>query len=352
MTSLLHDLPSVYQGLLSSWFERPAPAESRSTCQSCAMCPSDPAPGSVTFEPSVKCCSFWPTLPNFLVGGMFRDERPELEEGRTRLRKRIDTRIGIVPHWLAAPIKYRVLSTAARHHAFGRSEALLCPYYERDQGNCTIWPYREGICSTFFCKYDSGADGREFWRALRDHLSDVEVVLTRHAVLTVGSDEMGGLAPGRDWMTREELEDREPADADYRSWWGSFVGQEESFYAATFDCISGLNSGDVVRLLGDSESLRVLEDAAVQIDSPSLPARLALNPDLRRADLGNGDVEVEGYSRYDARRYSTELLSGLELFRGGAEVETARRHASTLGVSLDDAVLVGLWQARVLVSVD
>ena len=38
--------------------------------------------GDLQFEPSTKCCTFLPELPNFLVGAMLADTDPAAAEGR------------------------------------------------------------------------------------------------------------------------------------------------------------------------------------------------------------------------------------------------------------------------------
>jgi hypothetical protein len=57
------------------------PRESRASCDNCAMCAvggagQQSAPRAYFFDPLVKCCSFVPDLPNFLVGGILSDADP------------------------------------------------------------------------------------------------------------------------------------------------------------------------------------------------------------------------------------------------------------------------------------
>src|SRR5580658_8141270 len=148
-------MPPAYGPLLSGIFDRPVLAETRATCGDCAMC--DKHGGSraavdletAFFRPDIKCCSYHPTLPNYLGGAVRADESPELSIGRDRIRQKIAARIGVSPEWLAAPRKFLVLLEAARESSFGRSEALLCPYYESKEGKCSIWRHRESVCATF-----------------------------------------------------------------------------------------------------------------------------------------------------------------------------------------------------------
>src|SRR5207248_709352 len=140
---------------LPPFFDVAAPREEKATCASCAMCapPGGGTPGAEYFHPDVKCCTYHPKLPNFLVGGLLSDGTPALAEGRRRVEAVIASRMGASPMWLAPPRKTRLLIEASRRSSFGRSLALRCPYYEADGGLCTIWRWRESDCSTFFCKF-------------------------------------------------------------------------------------------------------------------------------------------------------------------------------------------------------
>ncbi|HEY8074225.1 MAG TPA: hypothetical protein VIF62_08950, partial [Labilithrix sp.] len=158
--TLRSTLPEILARLVPDELgDRPNVVETRATCGDCAMCDKSAGAGAQVsaFRPDAKCCTYHPTIPNYLVGALLADPSPALEEGRTRVRARIATRMGITPEWVAAPRKASVLHHAARGASFGRSLVLLCPYFARESGDCTIWKYRESVCTTFFCKYDAGA---------------------------------------------------------------------------------------------------------------------------------------------------------------------------------------------------
>ena len=94
--SLRSHLPEVYRSRLPAFFDRPPIVETRATCSDCAMCdkagPAEAvAPvGGGFFRPEVKCCSYHPTLPNFLAGAALQDASSGGAEGRRgtgKLRK-------------------------------------------------------------------------------------------------------------------------------------------------------------------------------------------------------------------------------------------------------------------------
>jgi hypothetical protein len=312
-------LPPLYGPLLPALFDRPAVVETRATCGDCAMC--DKSGGATPsfelgfFRPDIKCCSYHPTLPNYLVGATLGDASGALETGRLRLRERIAGKIGVTPMWLAAPRKYLVLLAAARESSFGRSEALLCPYYERASGNCSVWQNRESVCATFFCKHVAGASGHAFWAAVRRYLEHVERTLARHVATTVAPETCEPDTP-RNLLTREDLEDRPPGDADYLRYWGGWAGREESFYVECARRVRELSREDFARIVDDAGGRELLEEATRRhgdLTQPRLAARLVLNPAMRVV-AGAGGVAVTTYSRYDSLFLSQDLRDALALF--------------------------------------
>jgi hypothetical protein len=317
--SLRSHMPLLYGARLPELFDRPIIEETRATCARCAMCDHTGAAASDGdtgfFEPDVKCCSYHPTLPNYLVGAALRDTSPAQATGRERLRAKIAARVGITPGWVAAPRKYLVLYDAARESSFGRSESLLCPYYVRDGGSCSIWPYRESICATFFCKHVAGATGHAFWRALRRYLAHVEAALSRYAIASLGE---GAVEPDlpRMRLTREDLEDRPPTAADYASHWGAWLGREEAFYIECAAVVEGVTQAEYARVVDDAGGREMLAETTSLYDAlttPKLAPRLVRNPVLR-AVPAEGGAFVTTYSRYDPLFVTQDLFDALGEF--------------------------------------
>ena len=99
-------LPRTYQRWLREWLPGEIPAESLATCDNCAMAaPPGTSPAVAAqrmyFSPD-KCCTYFPSLPNFQVGNILRDVGGELPEGKKRVTARIETRIGVDPLCLRA----------------------------------------------------------------------------------------------------------------------------------------------------------------------------------------------------------------------------------------------------------
>lgn len=319
--TLRSHMPAAYASRLPGLFDEAYIDETRATCSRCAMCDHEAASGKLEagfFQPDVKCCSYHPTLPNFLVGSALADESPAQQEGRRRLRAKLALRTGVTPGWVAAPRKYLVLYEAARETSFGRSEKLLCPYYVKGEGSCSIWPYRESICATFFCKHVAGASGHAFWGALRRYLAHVEVTLSRYAVLSLGG---GAVEPNlpRMRLTQEDLEDLPPSDADYASYWGTWVGREEAFYVECAKLVASLGRDEYARVVDDAGGNDLLAMAAAAYEAitrPKLATSLVRNPELRVVPAAGG-VHVTSYSRYDPLFLTQDLYEALGALRPG-----------------------------------
>src|SRR5687768_6260481 len=188
-TRLIDFVPEMYRAILPSLFEQPVDEEHNATCDRCAMCPPEEplfAPDEY-FNPKTKCCTYHPALANFAVGGLLQDESAENAEGRRRIQAAIARRVGVTPLGIQPPPKQRVLYRNGKL-GFGRANTLLCPYLDGEGGGCSVWRYREAVCTTWFCKHVNGQDGLAFWKQLRDYLLGTQSILCVYALRTLGWD--------------------------------------------------------------------------------------------------------------------------------------------------------------------
>jgi Fe-S-cluster containining protein len=346
--------PAVYRSILPSFFDSAAVREEKATCSSCVMCPSasGAAPGAIHFRPDTKCCTFHPTLPNYLVGAILGDRSPALDIGRARIRDKIANRVGVTPMWLAAPRKLTLLLDAARDEAFGRSLLLRCPYFEADGGRCTIWMHRESSCTTFFCRYSQGADGLAFWKALEHYFRYVERSLARYATRALGTDlTEPGVARGA--LTLEDLEDMPPAADQYARYWGSWQGREEEFYVASYASIAELSRDAFLSIVGE-EGARLLLELEAQYDAlrePRLAEVLELNRDVRVVRVPDG-VIVSTYSAYEPVHLTPLLFEVLREFNGVESTTDVRaRLLRDRDLDVSPELLLELQALRVLIPV-
>lgn len=360
MRPMLDSLPVLYRDLLPEFFQQGVPVETKATCDTCAMCPSS-APGTVEsvdgvsrlFRPDTKCCTYYPRLPNYLVGALFADERPELAEGQRRMRAKLDSHLGVTPQWVKATARYNLLYRNSRQF-FGRAASMRCPYFEQEQGGCTIWPYREAVCSTFFCKYVAGADGRKFWMTLKTYLTLTEIQLSRWALLQLLPDYV---LTGRDKPeltdspSVEELEDKPLLAKDYGVLWGKWEGREVEFFKACHDLVRGLNAEQMQQILGlDGDiELRILEKNHREATAPVLPKVLKMNPEATVKWLPDGSVALGAYSEYDALALPDIAYALLLEFTGREPVDVVReRLRQEKQADLHEDILLELYRHRIL----
>src|SRR5690606_25899327 len=98
-------------------------------------------------------------------------------------------------------------------------------------------PYRNSVCSTFFCSNDHGGAGEGFWGALQDLVGRVETGLSQWAMTTLGLDaaayhlRLDSLAADID-AAFEPTSGAWSAEARQHLW-GSWCGRERQFIVAT-----------------------------------------------------------------------------------------------------------------------
>lgn len=155
----------------------------------------DPGP----FDPRLKCCTYLPFLPNFVIGQLLREGRHEERLAMAAKTGRL-TPLGLLP-------QDDVSSTAE----FGRDPGARCPFLGESaesgataQGVCTIWRHRPSVCRSYFCVSDEGADGQAKWaRAERDG-NEAEWTLAHEILWELGfTDDEIGSRTWLEWRGRE-----------------------------------------------------------------------------------------------------------------------------------------------------
>ncbi|MBI3924352.1 MAG: hypothetical protein HY319_02310 [Armatimonadetes bacterium] len=351
MPAIWDDLPSVYRHVFPEFFGRERPEETRATCGNCAMVPGPGAPTSVRFfRPQTRCCTYFPAIPNYLAGGLLGDDSPEMAEGRQRVQARIASRVGVTPRGIASTPTFQLLYNAAPA-AFGRAEALKCPYLLPT--GCGVWRWRPAVCATWFCKYSTGRDGQLFWKTLQDFLEETQRKLSQYALLELHPESPELLAqPGAGTLGDRDLDGVAPEDEVYRKLWGPWTGREEEFYRQAEACVRGLSPERFQEIMGLDLVLHVrsLEKRLRQSAAPDLPDPLRRNPRLRVERIGGDEYMVESYLHFDPMRLSRRLYELLDEFDGrlsNAEVLEHIRVEKRL--RLNDQLLKSLYQARFLI---
>lgn len=339
-------LPPLYDAWLTTLLDGPVPQEAAATCASCAMAPPDgavPPAGAEYFDPRLKCCTYVPQLPNFLVGRILRDPDPALAFGRASLLARLSPGRHVSPLGVDAPAAFAALYRDGRDAAFGRAPAFRCPHLVEATDTCGIWRHRQAVCATWFCKFDRGQRGQRFWLAVLDLLRLAERALAMHCVRA--------LAPEREVRARAIQQGRTaagldaeslggPVDAEaHASTWGRYAGREREYFEACAAVVDGMSWPDVLAAGGAELALAAdaVRDAYRALGHAALPGRLRVAP-IQVTPLGPADVRCVGYSGLDPLEVPRALADVLHVFDGRPVAESLAA-AAAAGVDLDRAVL-------------
>lgn len=240
--------PDVY----SPWLKSRLPGlieEPLATCSSCAMVKPegltrDPGP----FDPGLKCCTYFPFIPNFALGALLKEGG---EEARLRLRVAMSQGV-LLPLGLFASPEREALAKEAGVEGFGRRADLLCPFFDSAASGCSIWRHRPGVCTTYFCKSARGESGFEFWNDVETYLNLFEWTLANEVLWRLGFTE-------DDLEICEGVMLTDAPDADpggerewmVRSAWAEWSGQEESFLLNCYERALQVSPNELTELLGD-----------------------------------------------------------------------------------------------------
>lgn len=158
-------------------------AESKVDCQSCYRA-SSKYKGPWPYKDTLKCCTFHPFLPNYLVGGILKDNN--FKELQKIIKIKIQAGTHALPIGLLAPLDYQIHFKNKKPQEFGQQEKFLCPYYDKKNNQCGIWPYRGVVCTTFFCQSSYGRRGKQLWKKINDYFSYVEAALLEEVLIQRG----------------------------------------------------------------------------------------------------------------------------------------------------------------------
>lgn len=367
MTESIKDmLPDLYSSFLHEPFDLHTPPTTLSTCHHCAMvCPSNQdqlqteTVAQGYFSPDVKCCSFFPRIPNYLLGALFANQDPAFDEGRERVKKIINSHIGVTPGWLGGSKKYYLLFFSAYEKSFGRSTTLRCPFFLNDSGLCSIWKFRETDCSTFFCKHDRGAESTHFWRTFENAMAVIETILANYAgkqVFPEMAHEVKRLGT-QPQLDTYELEDKAPPKELYDNWWGEWSGREVAFYVKCYEVIQNLTQDTFLELIEGNKQLASLIPSFTKIQDevfhPRIPESLVINPRLRTWDISEEHTVFSGYRRYHPIVMISEIKELLEYFEEEAKVEEVRQKILEKDeVDIPDEIFLQLYQFRILTTTE
>lgn len=149
-------------------------AEARADCARCpAAAARADAPWPWRIDAGTRCCTFHPTIFNFLLGRALARGG----DGAERVLARIATIDGVTHLGIGPPADW--LDRYDRGNAFGRDLSLRCPYWVPGEYSCGVWLDRPSVCRAWHCRHDQGPDGANAWRQLGETVNDVEAAIAR-----------------------------------------------------------------------------------------------------------------------------------------------------------------------------
>ena len=335
-------LPFPYANWMAELLGAPLPAEIHAACGDCRMAP--PHAGAcgcdIVFRADLKCCTFMPDIPNFLAGAILADDSPEAAEGRRLFERNAQAQAAVNPLGVFPPAQY-----ASRYRfnagSFGRLENLVCPYFIRDGGLCGIWRHRNGRCSTYFCKFERGAIGRNLWRRMDALLAALESSLAKWCLLQLDfeTQALAELVPPSGY--------RIPAT---RTSWGKWAGKERELFRECWRLVEPLSGSEALQVSGSEVQLlaQLVQEAFRLRQNRGIPPRLRCGI-LNVEPMGAGFSRVWAYSLLDPVDLETSLVECLPMFSGGATDEVLRRIESEKGIQIGPELLQKLCDYQVLV---
>lgn len=343
----LSPLPHLYGPWVEAVLGEPAPEERHATCSSCAMCEpaaERAATASLTlFDKRIKCCTYVPTLPNFLVGMILNDGDAAAEVGRASVERRIAKGVGVTPLGLQADPQYSLIYKHAGEELFGRSPGLRCPHYLSSGGGlCGIWQHRNAVCATWFCKHERGRTGKRFWEAVRQLLVLVERHLALWAATELG-EPITVLGPSLLTYYATTL------PAPEIQWSRRWAGIPEEFYRVSARLVEPLSWQQVCEIGGCELSLLAghLRAAFRAMHSNEVPDYLRF-VDSESKSVQGGARALLGYSSLDLPILPAAVANALPQFTGQRQTDEA---SGTVDGTLfvDRATILTLVDFEVLV---
>jgi hypothetical protein len=356
-------LPLLYAAWMDDWLDSPIPAESKATCANCAMLPTSDAPsfGSDHYlNPRVKCCTYVPALPNFLVGRILVDQRAEMSRGRDSTLARLQRSELANPLWLEKASSYDYKYTTRKNY-FGKMEEMICPHYIDEQGGlCGIWLHRNGVCTTWFCKHTRGNVGFRFWTDLRDLLIQVENDLSQWCALKLDIPlkvvrDLAKFETRGETIRLLEIETAQPNLSRHtlQKIWGDWYGRETDYYIACAGLVEALSWPEVMAICGPHANTlaRLVRQAEAERQLTDVPERL--QPGKFKIVAMQTDYSVvESYLPSDPLKVPRRVLDLLPHFDGRPTAEVVTEIALTTGLKVNPSLLRKLVDFEILTPVN
>ena len=351
-------LPYVYGKWVGQLLEDSIPQELAATCDSCAMCFREgdrSGRQDFYFNPAIKCCTYCPELPNFLVGAILSNEDGDKAFGRGSVTRRLTAGVGVTPLGLFPSPSFTLLYRNSPA-AFGRSQSLSCPYYETETGRCGIWQYRAPPCATWFCKHNRGAVGRDFWRELNLLLMAVQqsVAVWCMAQLNVDIKTMHTVlhqsqTSDAEFNISSDILDGDADESRLHSVWGNWYGRQQEYYQCCARMTEALDWKHIKDVCGPEVQIRaqIVKALHHKLITSDFPARLSIG-NYQVVNTSENHVRVTTYSPYDPLDIPKQAMNALAYFDGRPLTQALTEITDNMNIQLNSKALRALLDFGVL----
>ncbi|MCI0616393.1 hypothetical protein L0244_25710, partial [bacterium] len=195
-------------------------------------------------------------------------------------------------------------------------------------GLCSIWQFRDSMCSTYFCKPVAGKQGLRFWNVLHNYLNQVQDTLSWYALDSLNCDiqliwDYMNSRQGDD-LTPEDLDEIPPDEQTYRNLWRDWFGREEDFYRECYRLVEALTKEEFDRQSGINQRifLKRLQNAQNDVVHPKIPPVLRKNPELKAFETPDGKVTVlTNIGFYSIQKTLFEVLGWFDGVKTTADIQ-------------------------------
>lgn len=344
-------LPALYQRWATTLLSSGIPREAIASCLDCAMCESC-EPGSYRdpafFNPDTKCCTYFPDLPNYLVGRAIHADTP----GSAALYAFVEAPAkGAARVSLTGVIAMPGTATPRNAENFGHAPDLLCPYAieadTREGPLCGIWQHRNAVCSTYFCKHVRGAVGHRFWQTFRNLLLEIEEALSWWAIAELIPDAAGKVLDS-EAEHESQIQLRLKPDA-----WRHWPGTRSAFYEACADRVEALRWDEVLTIAGIKAKLHSTEVIARhgELLSPAIPARLQVG-EYKVISATPRHTTIESTTHREHIAAPAALLPLLCYFDGRSVDEVLEEIEAETRIEVDRGLVRRLYDFGILIPVE
>lgn len=227
-----HVFPGVWRYMMPQDFlNMNFPQERRATCMDC------PKSAFEGYRPDYRCCTYFPRIPNFLLGLAGHSGS---DEGR--LAYIIEQGYATPEGMNGTPQQWIDYLDDLEHERFGSSKKVLCPMLDQENGYCRVHAFRNSVCSTFFCYKDHGDKGDDFWSKVQTLGSQIEMALAQWVMEQLGFDVAAYIKRHNSLAkTIKSVSDPKTggwSEAARSHIWGKWYGREMEFYSRCGELVS------------------------------------------------------------------------------------------------------------------